>query len=112
MLRVLVASLEDGERTTLRVRSSAKGKTMQNPRTCSSNCIHSGHFVFSVFSITSTNHLYRLYAPAILSIHANYVACHPLAIRDREREGESSSTHAWNCVYLSKIGNSSYILDK
>ena len=43
----------------------------------------------------------------MLSIYAK-LSSHVLAIRERERERESGSKHARNCVYLSKIENSSY----
>ena len=46
-----------------------------------------------------------LVASVMLSIYAK-LSSHVLTIRERERE--SGSKHARNCVYLGKIENSSY----
>ena len=74
----------------------SENKEMQKlRRTCCSDSLHSQHcLLFSVCSIS-------LVASVLLSIYAK-LSSHVLAF-----ERASSSKHARNCVYLSKIENSS-----
>ena len=69
---------------------------------CSDSCTFNTVYCFQFA-------LYHQYVSVMLSIYAK-LSSEVLAIqeREREREREGGITHERNCVYLSKIENSSY----